>query len=303
MPFWCAIGGYSFMGHRYFTNRDVFLWGSLALCVEYWVVIGLLTFIIRQIIHRFPGAHQTALRMTVMLVTVISLIVILSVPIAYLFSLVPLFNTPFRWDMLRTVLVIGLSFDVIFCIVLGGSYLHRQWQTQWQEKEQMKRASLQLQFDQLKGQVNPHFLFNSLNSLTELIGDDPQQAETFVEELAKVYRYLLQANRQQPLVPLSTELAFIRSYTYLLNVRYGSGIVFLIDVAAAFHAAGQLEVRNNRQPKKSSLPANQINLADLNLQYQLAGSDALTIQETDGYFTVVLPLLPHDTIEPAPQTR
>jgi LytS/YehU family sensor histidine kinase len=240
--------------------------------------------------------------------------------------------------MLRTVLVIGLSFDVIFCIVLGSSYLYRQWQNQWQEKEQMKRAALQHQFDQLKSQVNPHFLFNSLNSLTELIGEDQQQAETFVEELAKVYRYLLQTNKQQQLVPLRSELAFIRSYSYLLTVRYGAGIAFHIEVAPEYQESllplltlqtlvdnslkhnvvsaeqplridivnsptGQLLVRNNRQPKKSSLPANQFNLADLNLSYQLAGADALTIDDTDGYFTVRLPLLPHDRVEPAPETR
>jgi LytS/YehU family sensor histidine kinase len=82
-------------------------------------------------------------------------------------------------------------------------------------------TNLQTQFDSLKGQVNPHFLFNSLNSLSSLISIDPQKAEQFVEELSSVYRYLLKSNERE-LNTLKEEISFINSYVYLLTTRFGT---------------------------------------------------------------------------------
>ena len=68
------------------------------------------------------------------------------------------------------------------------------------EKEELLRANLQTRFDSLKSQVNPHFLFNSLNLLSSLISKDPVKAEYFVEEMSSVYRYLLRSNRESAAV-------------------------------------------------------------------------------------------------------
>ena len=71
----------------------------------------------------------------------------------------------------------------------------------------------------LKSQVNPHFLFNSLNTLASLINEDPEQAEDFVQQMSKVYRYLLR-NNEVELTNLESEIKFIRSYFHLLQTRY-----------------------------------------------------------------------------------
>ena len=71
---------------------------------------------------------------------------------------------------------------------------------------------MQAEPDTLKQKVNPHFLFNSLNSLSSLISEDPRQAEIFLDEMTKVYRYLLR-NNEVELASLDTELKFIKSYS------------------------------------------------------------------------------------------
>jgi PAS domain S-box-containing protein len=85
---------------------------------------------------------------------------------------------------------------------------------------QLQKENLQSQFEMLKNQVNPHFLFNSLNVLTSLISVDPETAEKFTGQLSKVYRYVLE-HRSDDLVQLSTELEFLKSYTFLLGIRFG----------------------------------------------------------------------------------
>ena len=98
-----------------------------------------------------------------------------------------------------------------------------------QETEELKKAVMQSQLLGLKSQVNPHFLFNCLNSLSSLINESPDEAETFLNEMSKVYRYMLR-NDEDFLVPLEKELQFIQSYYALLRARYGEGIELSINV-------------------------------------------------------------------------
>jgi PAS domain S-box-containing protein len=104
---------------------------------------------------------------------------------------------------------------------------------------QLQKENLQSQFEMLKNQVNPHFLFNSLNVLTSLISVEPELAEKFTGQLSKVYRYVLE-HRSDDLVQLNTELEFLKSYTFLLDIRFG----------------GKLEVNYNLDESKleSKLP-------------------------------------------------
>lgn len=84
---------------------------------------------------------------------------------------------------------------------------------------ELQKENLQTQFQMLKQQVNPHFLFNSLNVLTSLISIDPDLAEKFTEQLSKVYRYVLE-NKDKDLVTVKTEMEFFAAYVFLLNIRF-----------------------------------------------------------------------------------
>jgi PAS domain S-box-containing protein len=93
----------------------------------------------------------------------------------------------------------------------------------------LQKENLQSQFEVLRQQVNPHFLFNSLNVLTSLIKLEPDLAEQFTEHLSKVYRYVLE-NKDNDLVSLQTELDFLDAYIFLLNIRFMDKIIVKVDI-------------------------------------------------------------------------
>jgi two-component system, LytTR family, sensor kinase len=178
----------------------------------------------------------------------------------------------------------------------------------------------------LKSQVNPHFLFNSLNSLSSLISEDEEQAEQFLDEMSKVYRYMLR-NDEEKLVTLDTELKFVASYTYLLKARYGDGLQVQIDIdenenqkelpplslqtiienaitqntinkncplqiKISATGNGMLEVTNTLQPKQRTEELEtEAELDNLVNKYQLLNERKVTIQDTATQRLIRLPLM------------
>lgn len=197
------------------------------------------------------------------------------------------------------------------------------------EKEELKKAHLQSQLDSLKTQVNPHFLFNSLNTLLSLIPAAPRRAEQFVIELSAVYRYLLQASEHQ-LTSLEKELQFAQSYFHLLKTRFEEGIRLELDIDPQYleyqlpsltlqlllenavkhnqvsasrpltislctlqdAATGKacLTVQNNLQRKTQSLPSTQMGLNNIMSKFRLLNHEELIITDKDDHFTVTVPL-------------
>lgn len=111
-------------------------------------------------------------------------------------------------------------------VVIGGiyeaMYFFSQYKNSLQHAEELKKQQARASLDALKNRVNPHFLFNSLTTLSALIGEDAPRAERFVDELSKVYRHLLRAGRH-PSMTLEEELDFAKSYSFLLENRFGEG--------------------------------------------------------------------------------
>lgn len=122
--------------------------------------------------------------------------------------------------------IINVACALFFIAVIGAAYeavySFHQYKTTLLKAEHLKKQQAQQRLDALKNRVNPHFLFNSLTTLSALIGEDAPKAERFVDELSKVYRYLLRAGRQ-PMVTLGEELQFSDSYVFLLQNRFEDG--------------------------------------------------------------------------------
>ena len=110
-------------------------------------------------------------------------------------------------------------------------FLIRERQGDLLRVAQLERIRAQAELDALKAQLDPHFLFNSLNTLGHLVTSDASAARAFCDTLAEVYRYVL-ASRGRDLVPLAEELAFVRAYHRLLALRFGDAIGLEIDTAA-----------------------------------------------------------------------
>ena len=125
----------------------------------------------------------------------------------------------------------GLGIINIFLIFfMEGIRRYNDWKENMQETEKLDAAYRQSRLNALKSQVNPHFLFNSLNSLSSLIQEDEEKAEVFLNEMSKVYRYMLRTD-EELLVTLETELKFVNSYQHLLNARYGDALRLHADVS------------------------------------------------------------------------
>jgi len=120
-------------------------------------------------------------------------------------------------------ILIGLIFLILSLLVANTILFFKNWRTATIQQEELKRAHLALQYDSLKNQVKPHFLFNSLSSLVTLINTDTVKATEFVHKLADVYRYLLE-QRDNELVKLSEELKFTEDYTFLQKIRFGENL-------------------------------------------------------------------------------
>ncbi len=113
---------------------------------------------------------------------------------------------------------------VFLSLLLGNAILFfKNWKEATIQQEELKRAHLALQYQTLKDQVRPHFLFNSLSSLVTLINTDPEKATLFVHRLSDVYRYVLE-QRENELVPVEEELKFLEDYVYLQQIRFGENL-------------------------------------------------------------------------------
>lgn len=130
--------------------------------------------------------------------------------------------------ILLVSLVIGILVTlVIMGIEIGAQFL-KNWKKSLVEVEKYKTQSYQAQLQNLRDQVNPHFLFNNLSVLTSLVYKDQDKAADFINQLSKVYRYVLDS-KDTELVPLEKELDFIESYIYLLQIRFDRNLKISID--------------------------------------------------------------------------
>ena len=193
------------------------------------------------------------------------------------------------------------------------------------EKEILAKANLQSQLESLKNQVNPHFLFNSLNTLIQLIPEHPDKAVRFVHQMSKVYRYILEI-KESDTTSLENELKFLIAYAFLLKERFGDNLkVHLAEMEGFYNfqiiplalqivlenaikhnvistekplnievfieKGDKLIVRNNLQRKNQVQEGTGTGLENIKNRYALLSEKKMEVIVTPQYFTVVLPLL------------
>jgi LytS/YehU family sensor histidine kinase len=223
---------YLLIGPRYLADRQVMVVGTAIVLALYIPINALLTMAVSYAIRQYSGVGQTLKRILLMLLLSSLITTVTAIASVGIISSIPLLGVTFSAANMQILIITGLIFSLLFSLSHGYFYALFKWQQEQVQTEQLKKATLQSQFDALKSQVNPHFLFNSLTSLSALISDEPKQAERFVDELAKVYRYLLSTGSTE-LTTLEAELTFLSSYLYLLKTRYGNGISVNIDIKTA----------------------------------------------------------------------
>lgn len=130
--------------------------------------------------------------------------------------------------ILLVSLVVGILVTLVIMGIEVGSQFLKNWKNSLVEVEKYKTQSYQAQLQNLRDQVNPHFLFNNLSVLTSLVYKDQDKAADFINQLSKVYRYVLES-KDTELVPLDKEMDFIGSYIYLLQIRFDKNLNVVID--------------------------------------------------------------------------
>ncbi|KAF0239070.1 MAG: signal transduction histidine kinase [Prolixibacteraceae bacterium] len=225
-----------------------------------------------------------------------------------------LLNMEMRGFFIATFVGFGIG-ALFFFFVLWSEAVDRV--------QKLREEKLIFQYETLKSQVNPHFLFNSLNSLLSLVRSEPELSEKFVQKLSSIYRYTLE-NREKELVPLSAELDFVNDYFYLqkirdnekiemkteLNISKNALIVpvslqLLVENALkhntstrkqpleiVIHNEGidKLIVRNNLQVKTQLADSSKIGLKNLNERCRLILNREIEILETADEFIVKVPV-------------
>ncbi|MEL7002587.1 MAG: histidine kinase [Bacteroidota bacterium] len=224
---------------------------------------------------------------------------------------------------------VGTALTAVMVTLVVALILHsKSFLTSWREmainSEKMKKEAISAKYESLKNQVNPHFLFNSLNALTNLVYEDQDLAAKFIKKLSEVYRYVLES-RDKELVSLEDELSFVRSYIFLQKIRHEEGLQvtyeiqnpsnfkivplglqMLLENAIKHNVVsdddpliieikevdGTLIISNNLQ-KKSSIQVQQVGvgLENIKARYQFLSDIPVSITETSDRFEVILPLL------------
>lgn len=217
---------------------------------------------------------------------------------------------------------------IISCIVTGSCYiiyLVRRQQQVLIENQQLVAENNLNQYEALKNQLNPHMLFNSLNTLQSLVREDATKAQNYIQELSRVLRYTLQGNTSQK-VTLHEEMEFVSAYIFLMKMRYEDNLQFNLQIEKQYEdtylppmavqmlienaikhneisnrhplviriftdTEGGVTVSNPIQQKRSHSGGTGIGLANLSKRYQLLFHRDIHIKE-DTHFIVHIPLIP-----------
>ena len=225
--------------------------------------------------------------------------------------------------------LISSNSAAVFCLIMimgiyESIYFMHELKDSVEEKEMLKRESLQAQLNALRTQVNPHFLFNNLNTLSSLIPENPKHAEDFVQQLSKVYRHILEVKEEKSIL-LKDEIEVLNAYTFLLKTRFGNNLEVNINVPDekmkqkivplslqilmenaikhnivssekplhidVFAENGSLVVSNNLQMKNQVNESTGIGLDNIRNRYKMLGDKEVKVTENENSFTVSIPLI------------
>ena len=318
--------GYVVMDRAGIFTENMLLENILNIVVNSWAVLLLLAGNIILTIQ--ISKHQRRPRprsYTATLIVLISSLVIPLLTTLIIYFDVPYFNSSFSTlidfvQVLSAALILDLIIITICYLVHMSILSHQRLR---EEREQKHRS--EYQYERLKQQINPHFLFNSLGILDYLVQEQQtERASAFIHKLAGMYRYML-SNDQKPLVKLSEELDFTGKYIDLIKERFIEGIVtefnipenkydscvvpcalqLLVENATKHNIVSQdmpltitiavedewLVVRNNLQERTHGQPSTHLGLENIRRQYQDITGRSIVVEKSDSEFIVKLPVV------------
>ncbi|MEQ9404863.1 MAG: histidine kinase [Cyclobacteriaceae bacterium] len=294
---------------------------SLCFTAVYWNGACLIIFYFRR---KFPEISKTKRRLIFTSLAIIIWMSIGGLPLKLIFHLTtfhellqPSEHTEFLPFNFVAALVISLSYEAF--------YFFEKWKEVFRQNEELKNRQIRTQYEVLQNQMSPHFLFNSLNTLTTIIAEDQNSAISFTEKLSDVYRYILQ-NKERELVSLEEEVDFVKSYLFLLRMRFPDNLTFnftidstyqklnippltlqmLIENAIKHNVISKTKplhidvytengksavVKNNLQKKESLEKSTHTGLDNIRKRYHILGGREIDIITTVNNYMVAVPLI------------
>lgn len=325
LPPVAVLINYVIFGAVYFSSWRYFFVPTLITIAVVVIVYILCSMVATILLNRFPKYSQALKRIGLELLCFVGIMVAAVTVLFYGYEYIGMQGMPVKLDNYPWVLIVGASCNLLATSFNEGAAFYEKWREVVDEADQLKRENLQSQLEGLKGQVNPHFLFNSLNSLSSLISDDSEKAEKFLDEMSKVYRYLLRTN-EDGLTSLESEMQFINSYFHLLKTRYGDGLEMEIRINEKYNCyqvppltlqmlvenavkhnmilkdsplqilimttnSGKLVVTNNLQRKDRMVSSNKVGLTNIVKKYRLMKKEEISVRDDGKEFSVVVPLI------------
>jgi sensor histidine kinase YesM len=229
-----------------------------------------------------------------------------------------IFHVNISYGVLYSVII-----TVIISLFLHGRAFLLNWQQSKIDAERLQRENIAGKYEALKNQVNPHFLFNSLNALSNLVYEDQEKAVKFIKQLSEVYRYVLDT-RDQEVVALDQEIKFLESYIYLQQIRFENRLNVQVNITdrnvlvtplalqmlienaikhnivsaddplkiSVYQDNGHIVVENNLQRKEVlGEPSAGVGLENIVKRYELLTDRKVEIVDGPDKFIVKLPLL------------
>ncbi len=230
VPVFTLFINYNIFGSPYFNDLRLFLLTTLitgiGFCLDF-ILCGWIAVVMK---NRFPREPQLIKRLTWMIFIYLLLTGLFLYALFQVYELNFYFSyrineTGFVWSYFSMGII-----NVFLTFLMEGISRYQTWKKNWEETEHLKKAYTERKLLGLKSQVNQYFLFDNLDSLSALIKQEDESAEFFLNEMSKVYRYMLRVD-EEPLVTLDTEMKFIESYRKLLKARYGEGLHLTWDIA------------------------------------------------------------------------
>jgi len=221
------------------------------------------------------------------------------------------------------IIIVTFLLVLVFTAYVDGAYLFGKWKDSLVEQERLKKEAVLAKLENLKKQLDPHFLFNNLSVLGGIIHSDTELADIFITKLSRVYRYALEHNEEK-LVSIKEEIEFLKTYVFLLNVRFNDKVKLNISLdpekymdkavlplslqlllenvvkhnqllepidIKVFIEKDIIWVENKKKPRPEETLSTGIGLKNLASRYELIAGGDIKIENKKELFMVGLPLL------------
>jgi two-component system LytT family sensor kinase len=294
--------------------------GVLIISIQLGIVWWLSQFALNKLLKRGWKMNLRLFIIGVIAILLLSECIFLTLRTIYVTIRYPEFSL-FNWVLITVSLLDSLLKGIMVMSFLFSFQFFKRWRLEIEENERLKRNELELQNRALKSQLNPHFLFNNLNTLSGLIRQDQAIANEFLKEMSDMYRYILKTTETE-IVPLMDEVQFAESYTRLLKKRFGKNFNYSIEVndfdyvlpPISLHLLLENIVKHNRidaecpmyftiqqkddalfvantVSRKNNVDSTKKGLQILTEQYTFLTNKTIEINEENNLFSVKLPLL------------